>query len=94
VAGFAFVADGEAPVSGEPGDRAFDDPAVPAEFLSGFDALAGDARDDPALAEPGTRGRDRPDDFSRSWPWLTPVMSGPGTSGSPPNCAISSCGAN
>ncbi|NIJ11162.1 hypothetical protein FHU38_001506 [Saccharomonospora amisosensis] len=52
VAGFAFISDGQAAVAGQPGDRSFDDPAVAAEFLGGFDAFAGDARDDLALAEP------------------------------------------
>jgi hypothetical protein len=31
---------------------------VSAEFVGGFDALAGDAWDDPALAQPGAQGRD------------------------------------
>jgi hypothetical protein len=52
VARFAFVADGQAPVAGQPGDRPFDDPPVAAEFVAGFDAFAGDARGDPAPAEP------------------------------------------
>jgi hypothetical protein len=52
VFGFAFVAQGEAAVSGEPGHGAFDDPAVPAEFLAGLDAFAGDADLDSAVADP------------------------------------------
>jgi hypothetical protein len=51
--GVAFVADGEAAVAGEPGDGAFDLPAVSAEALVGVDAAAGDARGDAALAQPG-----------------------------------------
>ena len=48
--GVALVADGEAAVAGEPGDGAFDLPAVSAEAVAGVDAAAGDARDDAALA--------------------------------------------
>lgn len=51
MAGFAFVAAGQDPVAGQPGDRSFDDPAVSAEFVAEFDGLAGDARDDLVLAE-------------------------------------------
>jgi len=51
-----FVADGEAAVAGEPGDGAFDLPAVSAEAVAGVDAAAGDARDDAALAQPGPVG--------------------------------------
>ena len=47
-----FVADGQASVVEQPGDRAFNDPAVFAEFLGGFDAFAGDAGNDPAAAQP------------------------------------------
>jgi hypothetical protein len=50
--GVAFVADGESSVAVHPGDRAFDDPAVAAEFLAGFDAFAGDAHGDALLADP------------------------------------------
>ena len=56
VAGFAFVADGQAPVAGQPCDRPFDHPPVFAEFVAGFDACASDARVDPALAEPVAQG--------------------------------------
>jgi hypothetical protein len=42
VVGFAFVADGESSVSGEPQDSSFDHPAVPAELLAGLDTFAGD----------------------------------------------------
>ena len=42
-AGVAFVAYGQASVSGEPGDGAFDLPAVSAEAFAGVDAAAGDA---------------------------------------------------
>lgn len=50
--GVTFVADGQASVVEQPGDRAFNDPAVFAEFLGGFDAFAGDAGNDPAAAQP------------------------------------------
>jgi hypothetical protein len=40
VARFAFVADGRAPVAGQPGDRSFDGPPVAAEFIAGFNAFA------------------------------------------------------
>ena len=38
-----FVADGDATVSGEPGDGAFDFRAVPAEAFAGVDSTLGDA---------------------------------------------------
>jgi hypothetical protein len=38
VLGVAFVADGEAPVASQPGDGAFDLPAVAAESVAGVDA--------------------------------------------------------
>ncbi len=41
--GAAFVADGQASVTGQPGDAAFDDPAVAAQFLAGLDADASQA---------------------------------------------------
>jgi hypothetical protein len=56
--GVPFVADGEAAVAGEPGDGAFDLPAVSAETVAGVDAAAGDARDDAALAQPCPVGRE------------------------------------
>jgi len=40
--GQALVADGEASVACEPGQRAFDDPPVPAQLRAGVDATAGD----------------------------------------------------
>lgn len=54
--GVPFVADSQAAVAGEPGDGAFDLPAVSAEAVAGVDAAAGDARGDAALAEPGSVG--------------------------------------
>lgn len=42
MSGLAFVAQGQAPVSGQPGYRAFGDPAVFAEFVAGVDAFVGD----------------------------------------------------
>ncbi len=53
VGGFAFVAQGQAPVSGQPGDRAFDDPSVLAQCVAGVDAFASDAGDDSTVPEPG-----------------------------------------
>jgi hypothetical protein len=50
-AGFAFVAEGQPAVPGQPGDRAFDSPAVAAQPGGRFDAAAGDARDDAPVAE-------------------------------------------
>jgi hypothetical protein len=47
VAGFAFVADGEASVSSQPRDRSFDHPAMSAELLAGLDTFAGDPYLDP-----------------------------------------------
>ena len=44
----SFVADGEASEAIEPGECAFDDPAVAAETLAGFDPASGDARRDAA----------------------------------------------
>ena len=46
-----FVADGDATVSGEPGDGAFDFRAMPAEAFAGVDSTLGDAGDDAALAQ-------------------------------------------
>lgn len=46
----AFVAEGEASVAGQPRDRPFDFPTVTAEPFRVFDAAAGDAGDDAALA--------------------------------------------
>jgi hypothetical protein len=54
--GVPFVADGQASVAGEPGDGAFDLPAVSAEAVTAVDAAAADARDDAALAQPGPVG--------------------------------------
>jgi hypothetical protein len=47
--GFAFVAQGQTPVSGQPGHRSLDDPAMSAEFGVGVDAFAGDADTDAAV---------------------------------------------
>ncbi len=48
--GTAFVADGEAAEAADPGQRALDHPAVPAQALAILDAPPGDARGDIALA--------------------------------------------
>ena len=55
MAGVTFVAQVQPPVAGQPGERSFDDPPVPAEFVTGPDAFAGDADGDAAIAEPGAR---------------------------------------
>src|SRR6185437_15353951 len=55
VAGVALVAQGQPPVPGEPGDGALDDPAVPAQFLAGFDSFTGDAGGDAPVAEPSAQ---------------------------------------
>src|SRR5690606_28691651 len=52
VVGVALVAYGQSSVSEQPRDTSFDDPAVLAEFLAGFDAFAGDAHGDSLLAYP------------------------------------------
>src|SRR4051812_39760415 len=49
----AFVADEEASVPMEPGEGAFDDPAISAEFGLGLDAFARDAWDNLPLFEGG-----------------------------------------
>ena len=51
--GVAVIADGEPVVAEQPGDGAFDDPPVAAEFGGRLDAFAGDAWGDAAVAEPG-----------------------------------------
>src|SRR5688500_12432431 len=51
--GAALVAAGEPAVAGQPGQRAFDDPAVPAELLAGLDAAAGDPGRDLPGTQPG-----------------------------------------
>ena len=48
-----FVAQGESAVSGEPGQGAFDFPAVSTEAFAGVDSTAGDAGRDCALTQPG-----------------------------------------
>jgi hypothetical protein len=53
VRALSFVSDGEAAVAEEPSDRPFDLPAVPTEAFAGLDAGPRDARDEPALAQPG-----------------------------------------
>jgi len=50
----AFVADGQATVTGEPGDRAFDLPPVSPEPIVPVDPASGDARDDALGAQPPT----------------------------------------
>ncbi|KOX11501.1 hypothetical protein ADL04_00980 [Streptomyces sp. NRRL B-3648] len=50
VVGLALVAAVQAPAAGEPGDGAFDDPAVSAQVCGVLDAASGDARDDAARA--------------------------------------------
>ena len=55
MAGVALVAQGQPPVPGEPGDGALDDPAVPAQFLAGFDSFTGDAGGDAPVAEPSAQ---------------------------------------
>src|SRR5215207_9142107 len=52
--GLAAVADGEAAVRQQPGDRALHGPAVPAEPLAGLDAAAGDRGCDAASPERST----------------------------------------
>lgn len=47
----AFVANGDAAVATEPGDRPFDLPPVAVEPFAGLDALAGDPGRDPAVAQ-------------------------------------------
>lgn len=52
--GFAFVARGQAPVSGEPGHGSFDHPTMLAAFVVGLDALAGDTDRDAAVMDPSS----------------------------------------
>ena len=52
--GTALVADGQATEAIEPGQRAFDHPAMPTQPLARVDASPGDARDDTALATGST----------------------------------------
>jgi hypothetical protein len=47
----ALVSQGQAAVAAEPGDGAFDDPAVPTQPGRRLDAAAGDAVADPAFAQ-------------------------------------------
>ncbi len=54
-----FVANGQAPMAEQPGWPALDLPAVTAQSLAGLNAAPGDARHDPASAQPDqmkTRG--------------------------------------
>src|SRR5512143_4301888 len=51
--GGALIAQGQPPVAGQPGEGAFDDPAVPAQPGAGLHPTAGDARGDAASAQPG-----------------------------------------
>jgi len=46
-----LVADLQAPEAVEPGERPFDHPAVASQAVLGLDTTAGDAGDDPALAQ-------------------------------------------
>lgn len=46
-----LVADLQAPEAVEPGERSFDHPAVASQAVLGLDTTAGDAGDDPALAQ-------------------------------------------
>ena len=46
-----IVADLQAPEAVEPGERPFDHPAVASQAVLGLDTTAGDAGDDPALAQ-------------------------------------------
>jgi hypothetical protein len=48
--GVALVADGQAPVGQQPGQRSLDLPAMTAQQLTGLDATAGDPRADPSSA--------------------------------------------
>lgn len=54
VFGFAFVAQGEAAVSGVPGDGSFDHPPVSAKFVACFDPFAGDVDFDAAVTDPAS----------------------------------------
>src|SRR5262245_40957124 len=47
----AFIAHGQAAIAVEPGERAFHDPPMSAQFLAGVDAFAGDAHADVALRQ-------------------------------------------
>jgi hypothetical protein len=51
--GFAFVAEGQPAVAGQPGDGPLDLPPVTAQALTGLDAAPGDPRGDAALPQPG-----------------------------------------
>lgn len=51
----AFVAAVQASAPCQPGHGAFDNPAVSAQSVRGFDAFAGDAGCDAALAEPSSQ---------------------------------------
>jgi hypothetical protein len=53
VGALSLVSHGESAVAEQPGDRPFDLPAVPTEAFAGLDAGPRDARDEPALAQPG-----------------------------------------
>lgn len=53
-----FVADGQPAVLAEPGQGALDDPAVPAQLLTGVNAFASDADPDVALGQGATTARD------------------------------------
>jgi hypothetical protein len=48
--GVALVADRQAPVGQQPGQRTLDLPAMTAQQLTGLDATAGDPRADPSPA--------------------------------------------
>jgi hypothetical protein len=72
-----FVADGQVAVAEQPGDAAFDDPSMLAEFLAGFDSLARDARGDPALSQPGAQLSDVTGLVRVQFPWSRPPRSTP-----------------
>jgi hypothetical protein len=57
VAGFAFVAQDQASVSGQPRYRPFDHPAVLAEFVAALDAFARDADIGDVVRSPRSRSR-------------------------------------
>jgi len=55
VLGLAFVAAVKSAASGEPGDGAFDGPAMASQPLGGFDAPSGEAWGDMAGVEPSSQ---------------------------------------
>jgi hypothetical protein len=55
--GASLVADGQPAEAAEPGESAFDDPAMPPQMLTALDAASGDAIADPSLAQGTTAAR-------------------------------------